>query len=111
MTDAEATVAVIDALESLTVPYMLVGSFSSSFYGVSRLTRDADLVLHLDAMSLAELGNRLGPRFRVDPQMAFESITLTTRYVVEVVGSSFRIEIFRLTDDPHDQERFRRRRQ
>src|SRR5207244_2201955 len=47
---------------------------------------------------------------RLDPQMTFETVTMTRRHVMEVVGIPFKIEIFHLSDDPHDQERFRRRR-
>src|SRR5262249_17975326 len=39
-----------------------------------------------------------------------ETVTMTTRHVMEVIGSPFKIELFHLSDDPHDQERFRRRR-
>jgi len=42
MTSDTATLAVIDALESLGIAYMLVGSFSSNYYGISRSTKDAD---------------------------------------------------------------------
>jgi hypothetical protein len=37
MTGPEATLAVIDALEELGILYMLVGSLSSSFYGIPLL--------------------------------------------------------------------------
>ena len=40
----EATAAVIDALNALAVPYLLVGSFASNFYGIPRSTQDADFV-------------------------------------------------------------------
>ena len=36
MTGHEATLAVIDALEGCSIPYMLVGSYSSNVYGVER---------------------------------------------------------------------------
>jgi hypothetical protein len=110
MTSEEATVAVIDALEALRIPYMLVGSFSSNYYGIGRSTRDADFVIELGSDPLSFLMNRLGPAFRLDPQMMFETITMTRRNVLEVVGIPFQIELFLLSDDPHDQERFRRRR-
>jgi hypothetical protein len=41
--------------------------------------------------------------------MSFETVTMTTRHVLDVVDSPFKIELFHLSDDPHDQERFRRR--
>jgi hypothetical protein len=110
MTDDEATLAVLDALETLAIPYMVVGSLSSNLYGVPRSTRDADFVIQFDSESLFQLANRLGASFRLDPQMTFETTTLTFRHIIDVVGTLFKIELFHLSDEPHDQERFRRRR-
>ena len=110
MTSEEAALAVVRALESLGVPYMIVGSFSSNYYGIPRSTRDADFVAELDSGAVARLAERLGPQFRLDPQPSFEMVTMTLRHVVEIVEGPFKVELFRLSDDPHDQERFRRRR-
>ena len=110
MNSEEATVAVIDALEALRVPYMLVGSFSSNFYGVPRATQDADFVLQVEKNRIPEIARRLGPQFRLDPQVSFETVTATTRYVVQVVDNSFQVELFLLSEDAHDRERFGRRR-
>jgi len=110
MTEREATLAVIDGLEALAIPYMLVGSFSSSFYAIPRSSKDADFVIALGSRSIRDLADHLGPGFRLDPQMSFESVTMTSRHVMEVVGIRFKVELFHLSDDPHDQERFRRRR-
>jgi hypothetical protein len=101
----------IEALESAAIPYMLVGSFSSNVYGVSRATKDADFVVQCRGNELAALVRHLGHPFRFDPQAMFETVTATTRYTVTVEGLAFRIELFRLSDDPHDRERFRRRRE
>ena len=35
---------------------------------------------------------------------------MTTRYILRAPASGFTIELFQLSDDEHDQERFRRRR-
>lgn len=110
MTGAEATLAVIDALNTLGTPYMLVGSFSTSFYGIPRSTQDADFVISIGDGSLAKLAQDLGPEFKVDPQMSFETVTMTRRNEIKVAGLPFKIELFHLSSDPHDQERFRRRR-
>jgi hypothetical protein len=90
---------------------MLVGSYSSNAYGVARSTQDADFVIELGDTSISELGRRLAPMVRIDPQMSFETVTMTRRYVAEVVGTPFKIEFFLLNQDPYNQERFRRRRQ
>lgn len=110
MTSDEATLAVIDALESLGVPYMVVGSLSTNYYGVARSTHDADFVVHLQSVGIAELVRRAGPDIRLDPQMSFETVTGTSKFVLSTPDGRFRIELFLLSDDPHDQERFARRR-
>jgi hypothetical protein len=38
------TLAVMDALNAKGVPWMLVGAYSSNYYGIPRSTRDADFV-------------------------------------------------------------------
>jgi hypothetical protein len=101
---------VVDALEALTVPYMIVGSLSSNAYGMARSTHDADFVIELGEHTAGEIVQRLGPGYDLDPQMSFESITATLRYRIRHRDSAFTAELFLLSDDPHDQERFKRRR-
>jgi hypothetical protein len=110
MTSDEATIAVIDALESLGVPYMIVGSLSSNFYGVARSTHDADFVVRLESVSIWQVMQKVGPGLRLDDQMSFETVTGTTKFVLSLPDARFKVELFQLSDDPHDQERFRRRR-
>ncbi len=110
MRPEEATAAVIDALDSLQIPYMLVGSLSCNYYAIPRSTQDADFVVQLDAGAISSLATRLGPAFQLDRQMSFETVTLTNRYVLRVAESEFVVELFLLSDDEHDRERFARRR-
>lgn len=110
MTTEDAVIAVIDALEALGVPYMLVGSLSSNFYGVPRATQDADFVIEMGNQPLGELRPRLGDAFQFDRQTTFETVSMTVRHVIDVPRCHFRIELFELSKDEHDQERFRRRR-
>jgi len=105
----QAVRAVITVLEELAVPYMLVGSFSSNFYGIPRSTKDADFVVALGDTPIRAVAERLGPDFHLDPHMSFETVTGTFRYILTAVGLAFTIEFFQRSDDPHDQERFRRR--
>lgn len=109
MTSNEALVAMIDALAVACVPYMLVGAYSCNVYGVPRATKDADIVVELNPGSIADLCKRLDERFHLEPQMTFESVTATSRHVVHVKGTAFRLELFCVSDDPHDRERFARR--
>ena len=109
MTGSEAILKVVDALDDCGIPYMLVGSNSSSAYGIPRSTQDADFVIELGETPIGELTTRIAPSIRIDPQMSFETVTMTRRYVADVAGTPFRIEFFLLNDDPYNQARFRRR--
>jgi hypothetical protein len=111
VTNEEAIIGLIDALNSLAVPYMLVGSLASNVYGIPRSTQDADFVVQSGVVSLPELAQHLGTAFRLGPQPSLDPVTSTLRHVLQIQGSSFKIEVFILGEDPHDQERFRRRRQ
>jgi len=107
----EAVVAVVKALEAIGVPFMVTGSFASNFYGVPRATKDADFILETDAIDFARLRSALGPELQLDPQLSFEGVTTTFRYQIHKRSSPpFTIELFILSNDPYDLERFRRRR-
>ena len=109
MTGNEAVLGVVAALNQCNIPYMLVGSYSTNVYGIPRSTQDADFVIELGETSIFELSRRLAPSIRIDPQLSFETVTMTRRYVAELVGTPFKIEFFLLSAEAHDQERFRRR--
>ena len=60
MNSDEATVAVIDALQALDVPYILVGSLASNLYGIPRSTNDADFSVQVGAGGIRAIVARLG---------------------------------------------------
>ncbi|MEW6356766.1 MAG: DUF6036 family nucleotidyltransferase [Planctomycetota bacterium] len=109
MTREEAVAAMLDVLRDLDVPHMVVGSLASNYHGVPRSTQDADLVAQLGDTSIRDVARCLGEHFRLQPQMAFETVTATTRYVFELLDAPFSIEIFSLSDDSYDRTRFGRR--
>src|SRR5688500_1185261 len=102
-------VEVVDVLESQQIPYLLVGSFSSNYYGIPRSTKDVDLVVELGQQSVHRVTQHLGPRYALQQQVAFESVTGTTRHIIDVVGTQFQVELFRISNDAHDRERYSRR--
>ena len=111
MSATDLILRLIALFNRLGIDYMLVGSYSSNFYGRPRSTNDADFVVVLPQDRLTQLVSELGPEFRLDPQMSFETITMTGRHVITHPATAFKIELFLLTDDPHDQMRFKRRQQ
>lgn len=58
MNSDEATVAVIDALQTLGIPYILVGSLASNLYGIPRSTNDADFSVQVGAGGIRAIAAR-----------------------------------------------------
>jgi len=104
----EAAARVIDAFTELGIDYLLAGSYSSNFYGIPRSTGDADFVALLKS-EISAIASRLGKDFELEAQSSFESVTDTLRDILHVPSIHFKIEIFHLSDDPHDQSRFERK--
>ena len=109
MTGTDSLLSLLDAFAEAEIPYMVVGSYSSNFYGLPRSTKDADLVVHLSGDDWAKLPELLPDGMAMDEQMSLEMVTSTRREQIRVEGSAFQIELFRLSDDEHDRTRFERR--
>ena len=111
MTAGESmTMDVVKALEACGIPFLLTGSFASNYYGIPRSTRDADFVLQSQRAVAPEFAQQLGEAFLLDPQLSFETNTGTFRQVLRHKKKTFKVELFLLSQDPHDQARFSRRR-
>ena len=111
MTAGESVVIrVADALEAGSVAYVLSGSFASNYYGIPRSTKDADFVVQVPGALGEDFATRLGEDFVLDPQWSFETNTLTFRQPLRHRGRGFKVELFALSQDAHDQARFQRRR-
>lgn len=109
MNSTDLVLQLIEAFDLAGVAYMLVGSYSSNYYGRPRSTKDADFVVQITSDQLTQIAAQLGSNFRLDRQMSFETITMMSRYIIDHPATAFKIEIFLLSDDAHDQARFQRR--
>ena len=110
MTEAANSIrTVLSALAELGIPHMLTGSLASNAYGLPRMSKDADLVVELQAEQLPALARRVAPALKLDDQMSFETTTLTSRWRLLETRGGFEIELFQLSQDAFDQERFGRR--
>jgi hypothetical protein len=111
LTSDEAVIAVIRALNAMGTPYMITGSLASNLFGLARSTKDADFLLETPSIDMGRLQSHLGTSLRIDRQMSFETVTMTSRYIIQKrSGPPFNIELFFLSNDEHDRSRFDRRR-
>ena len=100
---------VVEILNEHRIPYMVVGSLSTTFHSTIRSTKDAAIVVQSDLGKVARLIADECKTLRLDPQLGFESVTATTKIVLRAESEEFEVEIFSLSDDPHDLQRFESR--
>lgn len=110
MIPREAVLAILEQIESASVEYLLVGAFAYIAYGIPRSTDDADFVLAIEARELDSLLSKLPTGFLIEPQARMELFTGTMRWILQVEGTTFTIELFILGCDVHHREMFRRKR-
>jgi hypothetical protein len=109
MSATDIVLRIIRVLNELGIPYMMVGSYSSNYWGRPRSTKDADFVVALEGTELQRLVAAMGSDFRLEQQMSFETVTMHARHQIVHRASLFQLEFFELTDEPFNQSRFARR--
>ena len=99
-------------LELAGVPYMLAGSFASTFHGEPRTTQDVDLVIHADELSIRRLLGRLPrDRYYFDEQAAVEAIQGGRQFNVIDIATGWKADLIQLKSRPFSRSEFERRRQ
>lgn len=81
MTFGAVLTGVTDALEHAGVPHMVTGSLASTFHGEPRATRDIDIVIDPDPVTLGRLLDLLrAGDFYVDRDAAEEAMRSRTQF-------------------------------
>lgn len=100
---------VVAILNDHDIPYMLVGSLSTNYHSTVRSTKDADIVVQSNLGDTARIIANECADLVLDPQLGFEGVTLTKKILLRAKSEHFVVELFGLSEDAHDQERFLRR--
>jgi len=102
---------VLDALDGLNIPYMIVGSFASNYWGRPRATHDADVVIKIAPNKAADLAALLEDEFYAPAFAIQEAAERRGHFNVIHLELAFKVDLWVRKDTPYDQECFRRRRQ
>lgn len=101
---------VVGKLTEMHVPYMVGGSFASSFYGFDRSTRDADVVVAMRQEHVEKFVEVFHGDFYLDRGMIEGALRAGASFNVIHLKSMFKVDFFVLRDEPFGQESFSRRR-
>lgn len=96
-------------LENLGIPFMLVGSFASTFYGRRRFTEDADLVVKMNRSQIDGFVQAFSGEFYVDRSQIEQAFAHETSFNIIHLQSTFKVDLFVLLRDSFHAEEFGRR--
>ena len=110
---AEAAIGrVLAALESAGVPYMLTGSFASSFHGAPRTTQDVDIVIAPTLGSLQRLISEFPEdQYYVSREAALQAYGSESLFNVIDLESGWKIDFIIRKSRQFSVEEFARRRE
>ena len=110
MTAAESLREFVEALERAGVPYMLTGSYASSYHALPRATRDLDFVIWPSREQIRALVAEL-PRseFYVDEQAALEALSSYGQFNVISMTSGWKADFIIRKPRPFSETEFNRR--
>jgi hypothetical protein len=94
------TLSIAALLESLGVPYALVGSLASSLHGLPRSTQDADILAALDERHVHPWLALLSGAYYVDEERVRQAVSTGRSFNVIHLASMFKVDVFVLGDDP-----------
>ena len=107
--DSQATLAVIQALDRLRIPYVIGGSLASSTHGMARSTRDADLMADMHEQHVQPLIAALEGAFYISEEAAKEAIARRSSFNLIHLTSGFKVDIFIKPRTPFAESQLERR--
>lgn len=109
MIQKEVLLKVLDALDKLNIPYMIVGSFASNYWGRPRNTHDADLVVEILPTKATGLAKLLEAEFYAPDFVIQEAAQRKDHFNVIHFQTGFKVDFWVRKNTLYDQTCFQRR--
>jgi len=92
---------VVQTLECLQVPYVIIGAFAGTVYGVTRVTFDVDIVVDLAEKHIQALAASYPPpRFYADPEQMRNSIQFGIMFNIIDTSEARKVDLIPTTMKP-----------
>ncbi len=103
-------IEVVRALDELDAPYMIVGAFAGSVYGLTRTTYDVDILVDLKEEHFLALAARFpSPRFYADPDQMRDSTRMGIMFNLIDSTRGAKADLVPLSREPDYRYAFSRR--
>ncbi|PIZ25077.1 MAG: hypothetical protein COY47_07945, partial [Chloroflexi bacterium CG_4_10_14_0_8_um_filter_57_5] len=110
MTAFSFYVRVVEALDEIGAPYMIVGAFGGYPFGISRVTYDIDILVDLREQDFDTLSQKFSlPRYYADPEMMRNSVAMGIMFNIIDTGEGVKADLVPLKREPEYQVAFERR--
>ena len=110
MTTEDIFRRIIGALDATGIPYMLTGSFASSYHGIPRATQDIDLVVAPTADQLRNLVHLfLDTEYYVSEEAALDALTCESQFNVIDFATGWKVDLIIRKSRPFSHTEFKRR--
>ncbi len=110
MSEDSVVVSVIRQLESLGLPYMVVGSYASNVWGRPRSSFDADIVVDLQPADADRFIAAVAGEYAVEPESLRRDIERGSMFNLIPLSGMFKVDIIPLRRTPFARAEFERRR-
>jgi hypothetical protein len=103
-------VQIVRALDELDAPYMIVGAFGGSVFGIMRTTYDIDILVDLRDSDFDALSHKFPlPRYYADPEMMRSSVEMGIMFNIIDTGEGIKADLVPLRREPGYEVAFERR--
>lgn len=101
---------IVERLDRARVPFMVAGSFASTYHGVPRTTNDIDIVIAPTEETLKAFLQDLPEQdYYVDQDVALEALRRRTQFNVIDMETGWKVDLIMCKGRAFSQEEFRRR--
>jgi hypothetical protein len=103
-------IRIVKALEEISAPYMIVGAFGGTIYGITRATHDIDIIVDLHETDFEALSEKFPlPRYYADPVMIKNSVEMGIMFNIIDSSEGVKADLVPLKREPEYQLAFNRR--
>lgn len=103
-------IRVTKALDEIGAPYMIVGAFGGTIFGITRATNDIDIIVDLHEKDIKSLSQKFPlPRYYADPEMIQNSIEMGIMFNIIDSSEGYKADLVPLKREPEYELAFERR--
>jgi hypothetical protein len=97
-------------LEELNIPYVIIGGFAATMYGITRATFDIDIIVNLEEKHIQSLSAAYPlPRYYADPHQMRNAMQIGSSFNIIDSSRGEKADLFPLTMDPRYKPAFENR--